>query len=405
MSTVGENKGKYHVKLRITYQAVKKGKKMWVQKNFRTGLFCTIGEFKSVMGNPRTSELQDLKRKVVKLEAKAVEIVENNGILTPEIFEMEFTGKGGYDNVIDLFDTIIKKKHADGDVGTADSYQNARNKFAEFGGESISFAEVNLDWLQRFEKWAVKGKTVNEKVVVAPISYTTVGIYMRYLRAVFNHAIRIRKIPADLYPFREYKIPSGQGTPRPLTDKQKEVLLNFESADTELRRARDFWQLSYLSYGLNFSDICRLRRKDIKEGMFVVLRYKTRNTNRVRKPLVIPVHPEADRIINTWGSRSLNPESYIFPVLEGGLNPRQEKNRIKDFLKLINTGLKTIGKELKITNLTTYTARHTFATTVRDKGIGKEFIQEALGHNSMQTTENYLGSLNTEIHKKISGLL
>jgi integrase/recombinase XerD len=397
VSTVGDNAGKYHIKIRVTFTGTRAGEKVWIQKYYRTGLFCTVKGFKT-LDNPRTTELQQIKSKLIKLQAKAIDIVENNSMLTPELFEKEFTGSGGYDNVISLFQTIIDQKEHNGDVGTASSYKSAMQSVAKFGGDNISFAEINETWLKRYEASMLK----------ADRSYTSIGIYLRSLRAVFNYAITIRKITADLYPFKRYKIPTSQGMPRALTEAQKNALMKFKTDNQELQRALDFWKFSYLSYGLSMTDICRLRRKDIKDDNFVIIRHKTRNTNRVRKSLVIPVHKEALGIINRWGSRSLAPLSYIFPTLEDGLTPKQEVNRIKDFIKDLNTGLKQIAKDdkLKITlKLTTYTARHTFATVIRNKGIGKEYIQEALGHSNIQTTENYLDNLDVKTRKKISGLL
>lgn len=391
----GEKTGKYPVKLRLTYRAIRNGKTAWPQKYITTGMALSEGEFKSVMTSPRTAELVAIKREIVKLENKALAILENNAHITPELFERELTGKGGYDNVVDLFDNIISRKKADGDVGTASSYEQAKSSFVKFGGEQIGFGEVDEYWLKRYEKDMLKKDR----------SYSTIGIYLRCLRAAFNMAIKIRKIPADMYPFKHYKIPTSAGQPRPLDEKQKELVLNYKTKDAELRQAADMWKLSYLCYGLSFTDILRLKRKNVRDGMFVIIRHKTRNTNRVRKSLVIPVHKDAQVIIDRWGSKSLAPDSYIFPVLTADLSPAQERDRIKDFIKFINAGLKVIGKELEISKLTTYTARHTFATTIRDKGIGKEYIQEALGHGAMQTTENYLGALDTETRKKISGLL
>src|SRR5688572_12431273 len=152
LSTVGDNKDKYHIKLRITFKAHKKGKTVWIQKYFKTGLFCTEKEFNAVMGNPRTTELTEIKKQVVKIQAKANDIITNNATLTPSLFEREFTGKGGYDNVVSFFDTIINRKESEGDIGTAASYKQAKSSFVKFGGDSISFAEVDPDWLARYEK-------------------------------------------------------------------------------------------------------------------------------------------------------------------------------------------------------------------------------------------------------------
>ena len=55
--------------------------------------------------------------------------------------------------------------------------------------------------------------------------------------------------------------------------------------------------------------------------------------------------------------------------------------------------MKRIGKGLGIdSKLTTYSARHSFATVLKRSGAPIEFISESLGHADLRTTETYLGS-------------
>jgi integrase/recombinase XerD len=128
-------------------------------------------------------------------------------------------------------------------------------------------------------------------------------------------------------------------------------------------------------------------------------------TNSDSEHLVIPIRAEVKEIILRWGNKTLDPESYVFPILKDGLTPKQMKTRTKDFTKRVNTGLKKVGELLGLKKLTTYTARHTFSMMARRKGASNEFIQNALGHASMSTTETYLHGFEVEEKRAISDKL
>ena len=65
-----------------------------------------------------------------------------------------------------------------------------------------------------------------------------------------------------------------------------------------------------------------------------------------------------------------------------------------------------ISKELKIENKTnTYAARHTFSTVSKRKGVPTSFIKDALGHASVSTTENYLGSFEDDVTLEYANIL
>jgi site-specific recombinase XerD len=75
-------------------------------------------------------------------------------------------------------------------------------------------------------------------------------------------------------------------------------------------------------------------------------------------------------------------------------------------VKMINKYMKRIGEKLDInTKITTYTARHTFASMLKHNGASISFISESLGQASVKTTESYLDSFGMEEKKKWAGKL
>jgi integrase/recombinase XerD len=291
-----------------------------------------------------------------------------------------------------------------GRIGSRDMYRGARNSIARFvdpelkkmktrkGPDkvevNISWYEVSSDWVKKYYAWLLK-----------QTSPTTASIYLRHLRAAFNRAIDLHIVKGDVYPFGKHgvKIPTTSARKIALSEIDKNRLLELKNWSV------DFWALSYYCYGLNILDLALLTIADIRDDLIIIKRQKSKNTGKV---MVIPIRQEVKDIISRHGNKSLNPADYVFPILSPGLTPNQIKNRVKDFVRKVNEGLREARKKLELTGkLTTYSARHTFANIALQKGASKEFIQEALGHSSMMTTENYLAGFDIETKRAISAKL
>ena len=136
-------------------------------------------------------------------------------------------------------------------------------------------------------------------------------------------------------------------------------------------------------------------------------RAKTIRTGR-SNPKIISVYINDDlkNIITKWSNWDKDKENYIFPILTPGLNPSQQRDRIKEFVKDVNKGIQIIGLETLIeSHITTYAARHSFSTVLKRSGASIEFISEALGHTDVKTTESYLDSFENEMKKEFSNSL
>jgi len=382
--------GLYPVYVRASFQVHSEGKKKQKVVLYRI-LNCSIKDF----NNPgsRDINVKDIHSKIIKARAKALDILERHSVVTPGLFDREFKGGDLSKNVKTMFEYYITNLQNEGRVGSARLFVNAKNHILAFGGNDISFSEITEEWLKEYERSST-------------IALSTLGIYLRSLRAVFNLAIEAKVIPSELYPFgkRRYKIKSVQGTKESLTEDQKNRLLNYTTVDGAKQKALDFFFFSYFNYGINFTDIANLKRKDIRNGFLIYDRQKTRNTENFRKPLSIPIRQEVEKVILKYGNHDLNPDSYIFPILEPGLTPSQKEFRIHAFLKEINGSLKEIGKEIGLSfKLTTYVARHTFATLALRNGAPVEFIRIALGNSNI--IQPYLHGYDDETKRSISDKL
>lgn len=158
----------------------------------------------------------------------------------------------------------------------------------------------------------------------------------------------------------------------------------------------------YLCNGIDTADLVKLKYKNIHNGEICFMRQKTERTNKTIKEICVPITPEMEAIIKRWGNEPL-PDNLIFPYLEGVDDPIKRKYLTKDLTRRINKC--RIGQALGIENITTYTARHSFATVLKRSGVNISYISESLGHSDLKTTEDYLASFEKEERQKNSRLL
>jgi integrase/recombinase XerD len=159
---------------------------------------------------------------------------------TFEKFERKmFRSKASTTNVIEHFAAYVKVLDKNEQIGTASSYDCSIRSITAYlsegkknPGTHISFAALSVDVLNKYEQWMVSKNN----------SKTTVGIYMRNLRAIFNKAIAAGDVSPELYPFKTYKIPNGKNVKKALETSDLNALYTADVAkDSFMEKARDFW--------------------------------------------------------------------------------------------------------------------------------------------------------------------
>jgi integrase/recombinase XerD len=123
-------------------------------------------------------------------------------------------------------------------------------------------------------------------------------------------------------------------------------------------------------------------------------------------PITVFINEEMRDIISRWGTSDKSPDNYIFPFLENGMTPLRQYEVVQLLLGLINEWMSRIREKLGIEKkVTTYVVRHSFSTILKRSGASTEYIQEALGHHDIRTTENYLDSFSREVKKEFANKL
>ncbi|MBN8853010.1 MAG: site-specific integrase [Sphingobacteriales bacterium] len=390
--------GKYPVKLRITF--------LREQKYYSIGLDLTVDEFNLVqnpgkMGREIPTSLKkqvkEWKLKCDAVEQKANTLINKMEDFTFRIFEKKYLQNShSVMDVYQLYDNTIKKLKDYGKVGTASSYECARNSLKEFSPK-LTLRDITVDFLKEYERWFLEKKR----------SITTVGIYLRNLRAIINEAIAEGIISREYhYPFgkRKYQIPSARNTKKALTLEEISKIFSYTATNhTWLERARDFFIFSYLGNGMNMKDIALLKYRDIDGDYIRFTRAKTQDTSRTGiKMISFHISDDLRQIIDRQKNESTGPDSFLFPILEQDQSPEKVRKVIQQFTKMMNKYLNQIATELGINKrVTTYFARHSFATVLKRGGRSIEIISEALGHSSHKTTMSYLDSFDDESKKDI----
>ena len=175
------------------------------------------------------------------------------------------------------------------------------------------------------------------------------------------------------------------------------------SAESDLYRlAHDIFVVSYLCGGIAFVDVANLTSANIVDGRLSYKRQKTHGA------INVPLSERAKAIISKYDSHC-EQAGYLFPILDerAHTTPLQKKNRVHKMCSRVNVALRDVAKRLKIkATVTTYVARHSFATVLKKSGVNIGIISEALGHHSLKTTQIYLDSFeNSQIDAAMQNLL
>src|SRR5690554_4139714 len=299
--------GKCSVKVKITYNRKR--------KYVAIGLSMTKAEFDKVMqpignGKRKTLDQKQTYDTIIYHLNKAQQIINELKIFTFDSFEQAFfENRNIADSVSFAFDKYIDYLRSNKRISTAESYNGARNSLESFK-KKITFAEITPNLLRKYENWMLESGR----------SITTVGIYLRSLRAIYNQ----QGIDSSIYPFGEkngkYSIPTGKNIKKALTVEEVAKIYNHEiPEDTTKEMARDYWMFLYLSNGMNVKDFCLLKWSNIEGDMLTYIREKTKRKGESTH-IKVSLKPETLKIISKWGQPSIVKDAYVFPHIKADIS-------------------------------------------------------------------------------------
>ncbi len=282
-------------------------------------------------------------RKDDELEEKIIEIVKGKEVKKTK-------------NFIYYLDKFVSLKSNE---GTKTNYTTTRNKLLNYD-PNCTFETMDREWLTKFENYMSKTMKIN-----------AYAIHLRNIRAIFNYALD--EEITTLYPFRKFRIKKEVTPKRNITVEQLRLLRDYK-VEPYQEKYRDMFMLMFYLIGINAADLFRLTTANVIGGRIVYHRAKT------HKLYSIKIEPEAKTILDKYkGNKFL-------------INPCDLYKDYRDFLHHMNDALKEIGPfEIKgrggmkvrkplFPDLSSYWARHTWATIAASLDIPKETISAALGH-------------------------
>ena len=343
----------------------------------------------------RDAILRLITEKTKEYQEQLIELKIENKEFTAKSLVQKVTNPTKRKTVGELFIERIQELKDAKRLGYAESHETVYHSLLNFNGHlDIYFSEIDKEWLQKYEAWL---RNIGNKE-------NTIGIRFRTLRAVYNIAMEKQFVKPECYPFRSYKVSKlHQDTAkRALTKNDVLEIINYQAQSKKCRYRQltvDLFAFSYFMGGINFKDIAFLKEDNIIDNRLSYIRRKTKQL------ITLPLQAQAIEIINKYKSTN-NP--YLFPILSSQpLTESQQRNRIRQVAKSINRNLKAIGEELNLPiDLTTYVARHSFATVLKRSGVNTSIICEAMGHSSEKVTQIYLDSFeNEQVDAAMSNLL
>lgn len=291
--------------------------------------------------------------------------------------------------VEEFYLSLIEDLKQKGRIGNSYAYLNSYNTLRNFNkGEKLNytFSHIDVPFCKKFEDW-MRNKGNKD---------TTLSYQFRTLRATYNKAIEAKIVAREKNPFIEYKLShfNTKTIKRALSKNDILKIINANcTGQSKLRQlTHDLFSFSYLCGGISFVDIANLTRQNIVEDRLIYQRKKTHGN------INLLLSKEASTIIAKYSTYQQEAE-YLFPILhcKRHITPMQKSNRVHKICHQVNTELRAFAQELGITaEVTTYVARHSFATILKKSGVNIGIISQALGHQDIKTTQIYLSKFDNE---------
>ncbi len=384
--------GTYPVKLRVFFKKQK--------KRYSTNLSISEEDFRlAYIERPISQKHKKLRKQIRELEQQINEILEGIGVFTFEKFESRIQTKSAENDLFSMFDLYEQKLRTEKRINSANSYKQAKKAIQKYTKkQNLPFEEVDVKFLNKLEKQMMNDGR----------SSSTVGIYARNIRSLFNQAIQEGFVKEDYYPFGrgKYQIPHTPKTYKALSIEQVGLLLEAEvEPDSSEEFFRDLWFFSYFGNGINTKDMVLIKYSNIKDNVIQFKRAKTLLTNKTAPEGQIQIIEPLQAIIDKWGNPRSN-QNYLLPILTSGISDEEIAKRVSQTNKQIRKYINRIGQRVGITeHITTQHARHSFATVMALSGVPLAVISQKLTHGNISTTDKYIGRIDSLKDMEISNLL
>ena len=283
-------------------------------------------------------------------------------------------------------ESVIERLRQLRHTGTAKNYRAALDSFKRFRDN----ADVPLEAIDQ-----ITMEDYQAYLKSAGLTPNSISFYMRILRAVYNRAVE-QDLVKDRTPFRTVFTGTEKTLKRAISISDIKRIKNLDlTFKPNLEFARDIFLFLFFCRGMSFIDAAFLKKTDIQNGVLTYRRHKTNQVLHIK--IITPIKELVDRY-------SSEDSPYLLPVVTHLEN--NERKQYEAALRRINNALKAIADMIRLPiPLTTYVTRHTWATIAKSKNVPINVISDALGHDSIATTQIYLASIDTAVIDKANELI
>ncbi|MDR3340842.1 MAG: site-specific integrase [Candidatus Symbiothrix sp.] len=319
----------------------------------------------------------ELKKEIRQIR-ELIELLDKKGNYTVNEFREHYLNRSFSGNLFPFVEYLIKILANKKRIKTASIYATTLRSFARFRfGQDIVIDKIDNDILLNYEAY-LKNNSMRKN---------SISCYMRALRAIYNQAVR-KGLTTQKQPFSDIYTGVDKTIKRAVGEEIITQLKNMDlSRQKELEVARDMFMFSFYMRGMSFVDMANLRISNVKNGYITYTRSKTKQVLTVKMEVCM------EKIIARYKNQTV--KDYLLPIYN-----KDNYNHVSH-LRTSNKRLKRISNLLALEkSISSYVARHSWASIAHQKGIAIEIISESMGHENETTTRIYLASLGQSVIDK-----
>lgn len=313
---------------------------------------------------------------------------EENGYSASEV-KKKLVKSTSNKSVSEYFDEVIERLEKSNRIGYANIFKSTKNSITTFtDGNELLFNEITPHFINKYEADCLS----------RGVKPNSIFVYMRTFKTLINYARNEGVVRNEYDPFKEInftKFRKIKTVKRAISKEQIKAIANLKfEPNSSLFHAQNYFLFSYYNRGINFIDMAYLKWEAITDNKLTYTRSKTKENFN------IGMLEPAIEILKYYKKNFPHSENdYVFPILDHThVTAKSKDYRIDKVLKQVNGDLKIIGQTANIKEkLTTYVARHSYATIMKNSGVSIGIISEAMGHSSEKTTQIYLESFENRI--------
>ncbi len=287
-------------------------------------------------------------------------------------------------------DEIVNAYKEDGKISTYITHSSTIKTLKDYvKGSAIMFQDITPDFLAKYEKYLQNKQN---------LKINTIHKHLKFLRKIFNDALRLDKIEYQHNPFTKYKLKLEKTSRSFLSDDELKAIENVTTVPGEkMDLHKKMFIFAAYTGGLRISDVLKLRWQNF-DGIHINI-----TIHKTKSQLSIKLPNKAIEIISEYQKKSNKPTDFIFPMLPNDIdlnNPQISYNQISSATAYVNKNLKTLANKAELAKpLSFHISRHTWATRALRKGMSIDKVSKLMGHSQIRDTQIYAKIVSSELDK------